>query len=265
MCHEAALCGRCNYALTGLDEQRCPECQQSFDLEDVDTFNATGRPIDPVTRFLIAAPVWPIVLPAVPWLLWHLWALHPPQCAMMATWYHGWTNACAAVVIARLAQLGVRYLAAEQFGHRAYLRRLRSQTPAWLLLGVILSAATIAARERWPMRLAFAISQTELEELADRALTLGAGAKGLAPATAGVFEVSTVFVPEDGAVILYTYEGVKPPGQWGFARMPNRPDHIRDMNPRRNERPFDLLDARRITGDWYVLYNAYWAVKDGWS
>ncbi len=260
-----ALCGTCDYVLVGLEENRCPECGTQFEPGDSQTFNATGRRIGRISRVLIAAPAWPVSLLALLLLGKELLQLYPPERAMQATWYYGWCCTCVLIIVARAFQLWLRGRAEQRFERRAYLKRLRCRRPAWPLLLVILVAATVAAKQRWPMYWVFALSESSLDALATRAAQAPSTVGSLAPAQAGVFSVSSIVVLDDGTVILYTCERGFRWSKYGFARMPNHTADERYFDIEFGSEKFQLQRALRLTGDWFVVYDGYWAIKDGWS
>ena len=257
------LCGTCNYPLSGLDMSRCPECGAEFDLADDATFNATGCPINWISRTLLAAPAWPVIVLGLVLLVQRLWELRPPEWAMRATWYDGWYFTCAVVVGVRVIQLLLRRMVETQFGRKSYLKRHRSRWPAWPFLLVLVLTTSWMAENRWPMRWAFAYSRPSFDDLATKSLANAASVGTLVPAKAGVFNACSVVVLDDQTVILYTrYSSA---GGWGFARMPQCAEDIRDLDAEHGLERYRFQRALRIAGDWFVVYDSYWAVKDGWS
>ena len=56
--HPEATCLGCDYPLTGLTENRCPECGRVFDPRDPDTMR-TARTPGKIARWLMQPPKWP--------------------------------------------------------------------------------------------------------------------------------------------------------------------------------------------------------------
>jgi hypothetical protein len=52
---------------------------------------------------------------------------------------------------------------------------------------------------------------------------------------------------------------------WGFARVPNADSDSIDASGWMEDQPVDHRWLRRISRDWFTLFDAYWAIKDGWS
>lgn len=115
------------------------------------------------------------------------------------------------------------------------------------------------------MRWAFAYSKSSLDDLATKALANVVPGGTLAPANAGLFNVSSIAVQDDQTVILYTCEWGTAREKWGFARMPQYTQDIRDLDAEYGNEQYRFQRALRIDGDWFVVYDAYWAVKVGWS
>lgn len=247
-----------------LPDEGCPKCGAGFSRSDASTFNATGRPIGAIRRFILAAPAWPVLLIAAAVLVKNLWALREPQTATRASWYLGWYFDCLLLFTPRLVQLLARWVVAGEYEHRRFLRKLRSRRPAWpFLLGLIV-AASFAAERQLPMAWAFRFSRPALDQLADQALSKPSGIRLMAPVDAGVLHIDSIEIYEGTTVILFT-QSSSGYSNWGFVRMPGCDRDELPFEYAGSSKKFAMQRLRRIEGDWFLLFSDYWAHKVGWS
>ncbi len=258
------LCINCNYPLAQLPDAKCPECGQVFDLADPSTFNPTGQPIGRLSRFALAAPVWPVILIAGVVLLRHLWFLREPQNAMRGSWIFSWYWTCLLAFVPRLVQLFIRNGVAGAYEHCQFLRKLRSRWPAWPFLLVLVIGASVVANRRLPMEWAFRLSLPALEQLADRALSNPSGVATMAPIDAGWVHIRSIEVYGGSTVMLFTENGG---GYfiWAFVRMPGCETDEPSLEGFGSINKSGLEGIRRIRGDWFLLFSEYSLHKVGWS
>lgn len=114
-----------------------------------------------------------------------------------------------------------------------------------------------------------------MDRLADAALADPANARLLAGRRAGVYRIDRVELIGN-TVVLYTDNSW---GEHAFVRAPGaKSDNIHGLPSEDKDDPrfykdlpkgpngrTDDREARRIRGDWFVLYSVYWLIKDGWS
>lgn len=193
-------------------------------------------------------------------MAYNLWPLHSPVHACVATWYYSFYFHTALLLGGWFFLLVVqRCFDAEEFG-----KRLPSHAAAWLMIFLIVGVGIVAAERKWPLQAAFAFSQSSLDAIADEALADPKTLDRFANRRAGCFWVTNVGV-SDSTVILF----IAP--DYGFARMP-----VVLEEPVRTARGplvavrFATVSntsaaARRINGEWFVLFDWHLAFKDGWS
>ena len=123
-----------------------------------------------------------------------------------------------------------------------------------------------------PMHVAFLLSRSQLENIADEAIADRAKAHLLAGRWAGLYRIEGVEVIGN-TVVLYLDEDK---GTYGFARVPgarsdeiyNMPGHEENLHFHRDfpkTEGWHDPEGKRISGDWFVVYSSYWLVKVGWS
>jgi hypothetical protein len=216
-------------------------------------------------RILVIAPAWPIILAGGAVLMLELWDLRLPERAMRATWYHGWNFNCTVILGVRVAQLLMRRVVPLEVRQRARRQTRFSDRRAWLFLLLLLCTTTFVARSRLPLHWALAHSEPSFNTLAKIALKDPAFADTLLPVEAGLYTVSSIVTLDDSSVILYTHEPDVGWWRWGFAYMPSYKRDVRNLDEEYGDELFRYQRAVRMRGDWFVVYDEYWAVKDGWS
>jgi len=126
-------------------------------------------------------------------------------------------------------------------------------------------------RSGLPMQIAFRLSRTAIDRMADSALADPENANQLAGRWAGLYRIGEVEVIGK-TVVLYFDAG----GEYGFARVPGYlADSIENPEDPKND-PLYYKDfpkmkyaggpiGHKIADDWFVLFDFYWLVKVGWS
>jgi hypothetical protein len=140
----------------------------------------------------------------------------------------------------------------------------------WLLL--VAAGTYFMLWSQLPMHVAFLLSRPALDRMADEALADPANAHLLAGRWAGLYPISGVEVIGN-TVVLYLG---KDKGSYGFARVPGATEDVifnmpGDEDNGHYHRDFPKWDGpnyregKKMAGDWFVMYDAYWLVKVGWS
>lgn len=257
------LCIRCNYSLAQLPDAICPECGMKFDFADPSTFNATGRPLGSVSRFLLASPPWPATIITAVVLAFSLWNLREPQTSMIAEWFFGWYFTCTLLLGIRALQLLARRMTVDTLQARPFAKRLRCRWPAWPFLSLAIVLASVAAEHHWPLMWAFTASRSSLDSLAQRALAQPSKTAILAPTSTGILRIDSIEIYDGQVVVIYT--ATRDGSKWGFMRIPGCDKDEFPLDYFAPGNKFHMQRARRLSGDWFLLFDAYWAVKVGWS
>ncbi len=251
------LCINCNYPLAQLPDAKCPECGRAFDPADPSTFNPTRQAIGRLSRFALAAPVWPVLLIATVTFPWYFWKLREPHVSCNPP--HLFEDVglllltCLAVSIPRLLQLVLRLAIRDRFGAAAFLVHLRSRWPAWPFILTLLVIALMTLARQWPLTWAFNLSQPALDALADQALANPSSANTIAATKVGLFRIESVEV-RGRQVILYT-KTTFAWASWGLVRNPGCDKNTSILKLSDD----DFLCLWRIKGDWYVLFPHGWS------
>jgi hypothetical protein len=236
-----------------LPEARCPECGATFDPGDPTTFNPTGKPIGRACRFIVAAPVWPVLLVSIAAQAWFFWSLQEPHVIMGMGDAFGLLLAALFVatlpILLRSSQLLLRF-AVSDGGKDRFLRRLHSRWPAWpFVLLVTVLPLVLPRMVPQPTTLAFRLYRADLDLLADRALAKPSTATSLAPCEVGCFQIESIEV-RNREVILYT-KVIDEYRKWGFVRHPDCREDWTRLDPS-VDRSNPCM--RRLKDDWYILY-----------
>jgi hypothetical protein len=202
------------------------------------------------------------------------WRYRTPAPAKVALAYYsgfwGGSFLFGLLAVGRSAQLSLR---------RSYEARLGALPDAddtgrgfWAAFLVIVLATCWMVWTEMPIQATVFVSRSSLDRLADEALADPENAHLLAGRWAGLYRIDGVEVIGE-TVVLYIG---KDRGSYGLARVPGAPGH-RIFNIRHSaDMPgyyadFPEDDGRRfprgerIAGGWFVMFDAYWKVKVGWS
>jgi hypothetical protein len=217
------------------------------------TMNAAPEPDSTDARPGVHSAFW---LRGHPWLAasctlavmgYSLWPLHSPVRAFRATWYYEFYFLTMLVLGIAAALFVLRVICKPTMFAGSGI--LRSHLWSWTWIALVIAGGVVAAEDRWPLRAAFWISRAALDEIANQALAAPENTASLAGQRAGLFRVEKVAVI--GSTVVLSIDR----RDFGFARMPTE---VRNVLP-------NSSSATRWSGDWFVMYDWYWSVKDGWS
>ena len=235
--------------------------------------NSFAHRVGRVPRFWLRAHPWLAVLLSVLLFAWYIWTMRLPSVSLVAlasssafcTFAIGLVAVAAAqLLLARLISSWVRVPRKGFWSHFIIC--------AWCLILFILSYA--AERNELPLQTGFALSRPAMERIADAAIADPANTVRLSGRWAGVYRIDRVETIGK-TVVLYIGES----DNHGFARIPGarsdkvwrgaedgqaNPHHHADF-PQVGHGPNGDLSARRLKGDWFVMYSVYLLIKDGWS
>jgi hypothetical protein len=263
-------CCRCDAEVQYLTEQalnHCPGCGSTFAALDP---KAVNLPIGRWARWCLRADPRPLLVLALALPLWYFWEYRSPAAAMVAVTYC--VGACFGMVLfgllaaGRGVQLFLRSSCAARCQVDPALFRCRSRfwTPFILIAAVTFLMVLFCV----PLRLAFLVIRPALDRVAERALADSAYAESMADEWAGVYRIAGVKVI-GRTVVMYVG---KKHGDYGFARVPGAVHGDLVFNrPGAEDRPGYHSDfprahlgdpvGERITGNWFVMYSSYGAVK----
>jgi hypothetical protein len=234
--------------------------------------NTSEPPVGWWTRRWLRAEAWPLVLAAIVLMLAHFCWYTSPTVAMVALNYYG--DFCYGVVLFGVlaAARGVQLLVARRCAarHGFESQAIHSGRRFWLWFAAIIGVTFVAVREEVPMHAGFHLSRPWLDANADEALANPANAHRLVGRWAGGYRIAGVEVIGE-TVVLYIDRSE---GCYGFARVPGaKSNHIynvpggHDIPHNHREFPPNRGGAdpvgERLSGDWFVVYSAYWRVKVG--
>jgi hypothetical protein len=228
-----------------------------------------------VARWILRASPWPIVLAASAVAAGYFWRYRLPSVAIVGL--SVLEDACpltslfVLIVLSRAAQLLARLTCEAIYGVRS--RDFRSRRWCWPWLLVIAAGTYYLIGTKVPMRVCFWLSRPALDDVATQALADPANAHILSGRWAGLYRIAGVEVI-GSTVVVYTDEDK---GTYGFVRAPDvLTDTItcgdRASASAEQQPDFPIPDkrnsdreAKRIGGDWFVMYSWYSLVKVGWS
>jgi hypothetical protein len=151
----------------------------------------------------------------------------------------------------------------------------RSNRQFWPWAVLFLGTAVGAKHYELPMQAGFLISRPAMDRLADAARADPTNAYLLKGSWAGVYQVVKVEVIGEAVVILTSqnrsdYGFIYAPGAHSDLIRSSSENGENDENSYKSfpKSEFGMDDdryAKRIHGDWFVMYSAYWLIKDGWS
>lgn len=195
----------------------------------------------------------------------NLWPLHSPEKAFRATWYYDFYFTTFLLLAGWFFLLVVRrYFDGELF---IQSQVLFSHAISWLVILLLTAVGIVAAELKWPLQVAFRISRPALEQMADEASAAPEDLGRFAGGRAGCFRVERVYVSGSTVILIIKHQD----WNYGFARIPGELEHSINFQHRQFVDPYATLElpdnasAQRIFGDWFVVFDSYWAVKDGWS
>ena len=239
--------------------------------QDVET---SGHPIGKRATWCLRADPWPVLFLAIVLMFGYFWVFRTPTVAMVALNYY--FDFCLGLFLfgllagARGIQVLVRNSYEARLGVQSTAHRSRRWFWPWLLL--IAGLTTIVIRWEFPMHVAFLLSQSALDRVADEAIANPANAHRLSGRWAGMYRINGVEVIGQ-TVVLYLGEDR---GNSGFARVPGATSDLIVNMPWNEDSPHYHRDfpeytghndpaGTRVKGDWFVMYSMYWRVKVGWS
>jgi hypothetical protein len=136
---EAKYCCNCGYPLTGLEQCRCPECSEPFNLQDPRTFCREARRIARLYVGLAASGLALLGLAVLMlWIMTHVGS--PRHFAILAAYL-------VAVVVAYCLELCVLAAAIAAVWRRRVIRRDRSM----IVTAIVLSAMIVFGLPGIPM------------------------------------------------------------------------------------------------------------------
>ena len=198
-------------------------------------------------------------------MAYYLWVLRLPAESIRASWYWEFYFFCLLLFGLRAPQKMLRWLLIGWWP-------LPQESRRWFLpwISAIIVLGSMAAENRWPLKLAVYLSRPAFDRLADEAIADPNNASSLSGRWVGLYRIGGVQVVGTNLVALHLRSER---GNYGFLRMPNGPAHIQHFyenypdHPEQPAKPYEGGgDAIwRVARDWYVMFNSYWAVKDGWS
>ena len=111
-----------------------------------------------------------------------------------------------------------------------------------------------------PLRFAFQANLAEFERLADEALERPYSVGARPPLSIGPFEIVGI-EPTESCVAFYLTGRKSKQFFYAFARIPG----CRSDEEARKAAGNEYSLAMRLQGDWFVIFDQYWFIKNGWS
>lgn len=195
-------------------------------------------------------------------MTWNLWPLHSPRHACVATWYYEFYFVTSVLLAGRFSLL----LLQRFYDVDAFCNHFGTHAAAWGVILLIVGLSSVAAERKWPLHWAFAYSRSALDDIAEEALENPAKLDRFAGRQAGCYRITNVYVAESAVFMVIDLRH----SSYGFARLPRQAEacvNLRGVyvDADSGEDELEASGAQRITGDWFVVFNSYWSVKDGWS
>ena len=228
-------CRTCDYVLSGLAENRCPECGRPFDPNDPRTMNI-GRTPGPIAKKLLALPSTSTIVISV-----FVGAITLVACSAPGGYFHLLVLVFVAWMLLLCAWLA-RWTITSFLAH--YYRRTVFKEPgAWrahAIVPVVFAATLTITISGFPARLTFWFSRPSLNTLATQFTS--AGKISGAPTWIGLFPVDPVQRVAGGFRFIVRGSGFM--DRYGFAYLPNGPP---------GDQPQDVYSL--YSGPWYIWFD----------
>jgi len=205
----------------------------------------TSRSGPPILRAVVL--VASVVLSA----LW-LWTMRMPQESYMAI---------AQIVFRYVVVIGAIAAASIICRNRPgrFQVTFRQAIALFTVFGITLGVVFFARRHD-PVRICFRLSRSEMDQLADSVAIAAAPGISRVDRFVGNYFVQSAERWND-AIILRIEDAPNPHFEYGFIRIPN----LVEGAPIGEDYGLPECWFDHLSGDWYVFYSGYMAVKTGWS
>lgn len=168
-------CLTCDYPLIGLNESRCPECGQTFDLSDATTFYSGAKPVGAVGRFFWKPPGKYFHCACGITVFITLFANSVPEgyFLLMILCIYLWG---ALAVIWWIRGIGYSFFTTRRHGTRAATRYMKWRS--WAVGPASLALAFVLNLTQLPLWATYWLSKSSMDRLATQVITTSSPVSG---------------------------------------------------------------------------------------